>query len=312
MEQDNNIVNLAKEIFSTNHNFEIPYILTKEDEERIIQYEVNRLREAFMWKRKSGWGVSLSEISLNAKMSSLEIEVEEIEWEKQINKDELFKKFNSNKYWADDEAKRKKEKDELEKEKRASIVEKCTYKYFYDLIRSKSREMGKEFIYNDDNSHYVKALCFFMSGNPKFEDELNLSFKRGLMVRGKFGVGKTHAVKCISDNPLHPIRMYSMIEISKEVDRNGEFIIKSGKDSVIYLDDVGTEEAVVNHYGTKINWFKDFIETYYANYNTYNKLIITTNCSFDELESRYGGRVRSRLAEMFNVIDVKGNDFRKL
>lgn len=179
-------------------------------------------------------------------------------------------------------------------------------------MRTKSLDAGKRLVYNDENSFYIKALCYFMSENPKFEDELNLSFKRGMMIRGDYGVGKTHAVKCISDNPLHPIRMYSMIKISKEVDRNGEFIIKSGKDSVIYLDDVGTEEAVVNHYGTKINWFKDFIETYYANYNTYNKLIITTNCSFDELENRYGGRVRSRLAEMFNVIDVKGNDFRKL
>ena len=81
--------------------------------------------------------------------------------------------------------------------------------------------------------------------------------------------------------------------------------------SIICIDDVGTEEPIVNHYGTKINWFKNFIEGYYAQFNTYESIIITTNCSFQEIEQKYGGRVRSRMAQMFNVINVEGDDFRK-
>ena len=42
----------------------------------------------------------------------------------------------------------------------------------------------------------------------------------------------------------------------------------------------------------------------------FNKLIISTNNSFDELESKYGFRVRSRLKDMFNIIDVDGKDLR--
>ena len=80
---------------------------------------------------------------------------------------------------------------------------------------------------------------------------------------------------------------------------------------VIYLDDVGTEESTLNVYGTKITWFKDFIENYSLDKLKPNKLIISTNCNFDEIEEKYTGRVRSRMAEMFNFIKVTGTDRRK-
>jgi len=88
------------------------------------------------------------------------------------------------------------------------------------------------------------------------------------------------------------------------------FLIKFLLPLTLYLDDVGTEEPIVNHYGTKINWFKNFIEMYYLKNKPFNKLIISTNNSFDEIESKYGFRVRSRIKDMFNIIDVQGKDMR--
>jgi DNA replication protein DnaC len=98
-----------------------------------------------------------------------------------------------------------------------------------------------------------------------------------------------------------------MIDISDEVREYGGF---QAKGKVVYLDDVGSEETV-NHYGSKINWFKEFLESYYLNSTDFSRLIISTNCNFDQIQEKYEFRVRSRMKEMFNIIDVKGKDLRK-
>ena len=305
------ISELIKKSFLIKHNEEIPYVLTKEEEEEHIRREVENLKEHFRWRRRSSWGVSLSEFSLENKRRMLDEEVDSINWIERINRDELLGNRNKLKYWAQEEQQRKKEK-ELETQKiKDELRKKYTSKYVYDLLCANSLGMGKEFQYNKDNSNYIKALCYFLSNDARFDTQLNFSFKKGLLIRGDYGVGKTHAIKCLSQNELTPIRIFSMIDIAREVEREGTFPIYQIADTIVCLDDVGTEEPVVNHYGTKINWFKSFIEGYYAQFNTYESLIVTTNCSFQEIELKYGGRVRSRMAEMFNVIDVEGEDFRK-
>jgi DNA replication protein DnaC len=77
------------------------------------------------------------------------------------------------------------------------------------------------------------------------------------------------------------------------------------------IDDVGSEAVPVKYYGTEINWFKDFIETIYLKQTNYSNVIITTNLGGEEIEKLYGYRVRSRLREMFNVIELTGKDLRK-
>lgn len=210
-------------------------------------------------------------------------------------------------------------------EQRSQIkIEKLLVKYDEDMLEywSASRmfefmrnasvsKFDNELICDENNAHYIKAICFFLSFDPRFQTELNYSFKKGILIRGDYGVGKTHIIKCVADNYLQRIALLSMLKISEQIKTDGEYNINYNNREKIYLDDVGTEETTVNHYGTKINFFKDFIEKTYDMPNMHNRLIITTNCSFDELEEKYGGRVRSRMAEMFNVIDVTGEDYRK-
>jgi len=86
--------------------------------------------------------------------------------------------------------------------------------------------------------------------------------------------------------------------------------VQLNTDRLLLLDDVGSEQAEVMHYGTKINWFKDFMEDYYLKNKVYTRLLITTNCGGDEIEKRYGYRVRSRVREMFNQIALTGVDRR--
>ena len=104
--------------------------------------------------------------------------------------------------------------------------------------------------------------------------------------------------------------MASMLEICDEVRIRGDYELPFF--NKLYLDDVGSEEPNVKHFGTNINWFKDFLETYYLRSQHYNKLIISTNNNHAELEQKYGFRVRSRIRDMFNVISVDGKDMRGL
>lgn len=311
MEEQKPLSELIGESFSTKHKDEFPYLLTPEEEAEHIRIEIESMIDHFKWRRKSLWGVSLSEFSLENKRRMLEEEIEGIDWESKINKKELFESRNKLKYWAQEEERRKQERKIQKDKEQTELRERYTSKFVFDFISKNSAEYGCKFVYNQHNSKYIKSLCHFISKDERFETEMDYSFKKGLLIRGDYGRGKTHAIKCVSQNEVLPIRIFSMIDITREVEREGVFPIYYTPNSIICIDDVGTEEPIVNHYGTKINWFKNFIEGYYAQFNTYESLIITTNCSFQEIEQKYGGRVRSRMAQMFNVIDVEGDDFRK-
>ncbi len=287
-------------------NFEAeqePYILTKEEEDRVISNAISAAKKYAEWKMK---GLAYTEPQIVAKLK-------EIDWMKEIDKDSLLKNSNSNKNYAIwQQQQRDKEKQEEEDRKR-ELIEFWTAKNVYSLMKGVSFELyGKNLILNDYNRKLISALCFFVSRDERFETELGYSFKKGLLIRGISGLGKTHLVQCVQNNGLNPIKILSMIEIADEVKQEGEYQINMGNCKILYLDDVGTEEATVNHYGTKINFFKNFIESVYLrNEGTgFGKLMISTNNSFDEIEQKYGFRVRSRMRDMFNVIEVKGEDMR--
>ncbi len=280
------------------------YILTKEEEELLIKNKIEHLKQYAVWKM--------------AQLGFLDAQImeklKEIDWDNEFDKDELFKNANSNKHqniWHSQQRIKEKEDAAI---RAKELIEKCTAKYMFKLMKwTSENKLGRKLIVNDSNKHFITTLCYFFSRDLKFETELGYSFNKGLLIRGIAGLGKTHLVKCLEENELNPILILSMIEITDEIKMQGEFEIIYGGKKIIYLDDVGTEEPVVNHYGTKISFFKNYIELMYLkNQNkTFNHLIISTNNSFSEIEDRYGFRVRSRIREMFNIVDVKGEDMRK-
>ena len=213
------------------------------------------------------------------------------------------------KKWAEEEAIERAENKSKEIEAMKALVAMCNANYFFSLIKKYFyREYG-QFLHNETNADYIKALCFFLSNDERFETELGYSFKKGLMINGSAGVGKTKTIEAVKNNELKPISIFSMIEITDAVRNRGT--IELNTDKYILLDDVGSESTPVKYFGTEINWFKDFVESYYLRNKVYNRLIITTNCDGEEIEKKYGYRVRSRIREMFNQIKVTGNDLRK-
>ena len=280
-----------------------PYILTKEEEDSIVKNLISEEKKFLKWKMtNNGMSEQQADNALANKGDAY--------WSKKINKELAFERVNSSKHYATWlEAKRRNDKEEKEK-KAEEESKRCTYKYFYQLMAFVSKnDYGKDLIFDNQTGLLIKTVCFYLSNDHRFETELGFSFKKGLLFRGVSGLGKTHIVKCVQYNEFKPIQILSMLDITETVKREGEVCIDTT--GHLYLDDVGTESPEVNHFGTKINFFKNFIEKYYMSNKSYNRLIISTNCDFDTLEDKYGFRVRSRIREMFNVIYLEGSDMRK-
>ena len=73
----------------------------------------------------------------------------------------------------------------------------------------------------------------------------------------------------------------------------------------------GIAEKDVISYGDRINLMEELMLDRYDNKIPFDQTHITTNLTVDEIESRYGTRVRSRMREMFNLIELHGSDMRK-
>jgi len=278
---------------------EVEYILTKEEEEAVLSHSLEQAKKHKAWKLSN---MGMAEEQILAKLS-------EINFDDYIDKKGVLINANNSKHrilW-------EKSNRDFEKKEEDERIEELTKiwtsnMYFHIMSWHSKNTYGKDLIVNDDTKYLIKVLCFFFGNDARFESELCFDFKKGLLIRGISGLGKTHLINCIKENQLKPIRIFSMIEISEKIKQEGDYAITTPK--VIYLDDVGTEEHTVNHYGTKINWFKDFIELYYSKNKPFNRLLLSTNNTFQEIEDKYGFRVRSRIKDMFNVIDVKGIDLR--
>lgn len=278
-----------------------PYILTPEEEKNALEWEKKQVRDHLTWRMQQ---VDMLEPQIAQKLS-------EINWDEEIDREAILSRANSNKHYDIWQQKQRETEKQQEKDKAEELRQRYTAKKFYHEMRWTSENVyGKKFIFDDNNRHFITAVCYFLSNDPRFETELGYSLKKGLLIRGVSGLGKTHILKCVENNELSPILILSMIEITDEIKSEGEFEIHLGNKKIIYLDDVGTEEPTVNHFGTKISFFKNFIESYYLRNKVYNKLLISTNNNFSEIEQKYGFRVRSRMKDMFNIINVTGQDMR--
>lgn len=235
-------------------------------------------------------------------------------WTEDIDIEKLLSEANQRKHWQVEKEQDEQTRREREKAEKINSYKKCDAVYFFNLIKNYFLSLpgngGKpaKFIHDETNRRYIKSVCFLFSNDIRFETELGFSFNKGLMISGSAGLGKTKVIEAVSKNKINPVSIYSLIEITEHVRKTGDCEINPFK--TILLDDVGSENTPVKYYGDEINWFKEFVGGYYLNHKNFKNLLITTNCGGDELEQKYGYPVRSRLREMFNQINLAGEDKR--
>lgn len=277
----------------------VPYLLTPDEEQAAIAEAIERKKSHIRWQ---------------ALDRGFEDPGENIAIE--IDRDAVLDAANRAKNWREQDRRLSEQRTERERQARFALRQQWKAENMYALLRSQAKKLGIDFQVNDGNKNAVQAACFRLSDDPRYQADLGLDPCKGIMLRGSYGVGKTFLIQCLMQNPIHPIRMVSMIDIARTIRESGRYNLPlfASEHDLLYLDDVGTEleDGDIKHYGSSINFFRQFIESFYANgARAFNRLIISTNDSFDELERKYGGKVRSRLPAMFNIIDVGGTDFRR-
>lgn len=142
--------------------------------------------------------------------------------------------------------------------------------------------------------------------------------RKGIYIYGTCGTGKTHICYAIAskiNNEKFKIRVWSLPELLRYIKRDYDELNK-GKDfentnfaqvmnynGILVIDDIGTEKMS--------EWVE---ETLYAiinrRYEDVMPTIFTSNYSPEELTSRLGDRIVSRIVGSCDVIELSGKDRR--
>lgn len=165
-----------------------------------------------------------------------------------------------------------------------------------------------------------RGLLFRLS-NYFIKDEQNckkyeIDLKKGLLLSGPVGCGKTSLMRLLKF--LVPLqRPYEVIPTRNVVfafNHLGYKIVEDyGNTGYFCFDDLGIEPTG-RFYGKDCNVMGEILLSRYELFQKHKvKTHFTTNLNADELEERYGHRVRSRMRQLFNMIafDEKSKDKRK-
>lgn len=174
---------------------------------------------------------------------------------------------------------------------------------------------------DDSNREVVRLICYYLTNDPRFEAN-GLSLKKGLMLQGGVGVGKTMLMELLQQNQKQSFRMISTMDIVSEYTLQGHDEKRSGNNVIakyyanlpvpignpyghrhigFCFDDLGLEERRAMNYGTAKNCMEEILWKRYEA-RLFTSTHITTNLSIEEIREAYGERIFDRLKEMFNQI----------
>jgi hypothetical protein len=200
-------------------------------------------------------------------------------------------------------------------------------------IRKWQERYASKWIFTEENQRLINLFAQYFTQDPRFESENEgLSLKKGLLLYGGIGIGKTAIFQIFIRNQVASYRVVSCREIANGYSNNAA----KGSKATDYLDDyideidptvnnpfkqdgwgicfddLGTESSKKT-FGNEVNVMEEILLSRYDRRNVLlNKTHITTNLKADEIEENYGPRVRSRMREMFNYIKFDSKeDMRK-
>lgn len=179
------------------------------------------------------------------------------------------------------------------------------------------KNIGVDFYTQDETyNELLKTLSLYFANDERFLNsslvENKPSLKKGIMIYGSYGFGKTSMLDAfrklsLKNNSFSYNNCYKVKELLENKDRK-DADIKMLYKSPLFLDELGKEtksfgnELMVDVIGQREELFR----------NTGKKTHLTTNLKPESIGIRYGGHIESRLKMMFNIIKVSGIDKREL
>jgi len=193
---------------------------------------------------------------------------------------------------------------------------------------------GKNFrIYKEDEPLIFKLCCYYIQDHYSCA-QMGIDTNKGILLSGPVGCGKTSLMKLLLHLAPHKTN-YEIIPTRNIVfnfNTSGFAVIEKYNETKNYcFDDLGVEPTG-SHYAKECNVMGEILLSRYDLFmrhpeqvtersrsvisvshppKNYNKTHITTNLNAEEIEKRYGNRVRSRLRAMFNLISFNQNSIDK-
>lgn len=175
---------------------------------------------------------------------------------------------------------------------------------------------GKNFKIYEEDEVVLYKLCIYFIRDFEACVKLNIDPNKGILLSGPVGCGKTSLMKLLRHIVPHhkPYEVIPARNITFAFNNIGYKTIQEYGNSNFYcFDDLGVE-TTGRHFGKDCNVMGEIL---LSRYDLFLKRKIrthaTTNLNAQELEERYGNRVRSRMRQLFNLIafDKESVDKRK-
>lgn len=179
------------------------------------------------------------------------------------------------------------------------------FQYKADVISRRGETAWQE-------SNDIKKAC--MNIAKVLTDKQDRHF--GILLRGTNGNGKTTLANAFHKIVNSLAQMQYLGDCKGAINRTAKELVRSYgtrtydnilDEPVIIIDDLGNETTETMDYGNVATPIVDMLE---HRYNNQLFTLITTNLTADQIQAKYGLRIRDRLKEMAADILVKGTSYR--
>lgn len=213
---------------------------------------------------------------------------------------------------------------------RENILPKFSADDFLKIVLARAKSEIENFSLTTEELALYRKIAGYWTG-----EQTGLSPQKGLLLSGGVGSGKTTIMRLFAHNPRASYVVKSCRKIASEYADTSQEARDSGNygENILHryagqyyptvsendfktenwgicFDDLGTEDVKAN-YSNRANVMQQII------LNRYDRLAelpyrthATTNLTAEQIGEYYGERVRSRMREIFNIVEILGKDKR--